>query len=192
MALNKEVRFKTGALTAATASDSGVDQYLRVKLDSSTGKVALAGNDTMGVGVAIKKADPQGNVSYWTFLEPGALCCVAGGAITKYAPVYAAANGKVASSGTVIVGFALEAATASGDIIAILPFATGGASTVIPKAAKVAALIDNTGGTAAETIPAAAGESWTKTEIDNAVKSLSTKINSVLTALTNAGIMSNT
>lgn len=189
MALNKEVRWKTGALTAATASDSGVDQYLRVKLDSSTGKVALAGNDTMGVGVAIRKADPSGNVAYWTFLEPGALCCVAAGAITKYAPVYAAASGKVASSGTVIVGFALEAATSSGDIIAVLPFPTGGASTAIPKAAKVAALVDNTGGTANDTIPAAAGEAWTKTETDNAVKSLSKKINDVISSLQDAGLM---
>lgn len=189
MALNKEVRWKTGALTAATASDSGVDQYLRVKLDSSTGKIVLAGNDTMGVGVAIRKADPSGNVAYWTFLEPGALCCVAAGAITKYALVYAAADGKVASSGTVIVGFALEAATASGDVIAVLPFPTGGAKTSITKATKVTALLDNTGGTAADTIPAAAGEAWTKTEMDNAVKSLSTKLNSVITALQGAGLM---
>ncbi|MBQ3349549.1 MAG: DUF2190 family protein [Thermoguttaceae bacterium] len=189
MALNKEVRWKTGALTAATASDSGVDQYLRVKLDSSTGKLAVAGNDTMGVGVAIRKADPSGNVSYWTFLEAGALCCVAAGSITKFAPVYAAASGKVASSGTVIVGFALEAASASGDIIGVLPFPTGGASTAIPKASKVTALLDNTGGTAADTIPAAAGDAWTKTEIDNAVKSLSTKLNAVITALQGAGLM---
>lgn len=189
MALNKEVRWKTGALTAATASDSGVDQYLRVKLDSSTGKLVVAGNDTMGVGVAIRKADPQGNVAYWTFLEAGALCCVAAGAVTKYASVYAAADGKVASSGTVIVGFALEAATASGDVIAVLPFPTGGASTVIPKAAKVTAFIDNTGGTAADTIPAAAGDTWTKSETDNAVKSLSTKINAVISAMQSAGLM---
>ena len=189
MALNKEVRWKTGALTAATASDSGVDQYLRVKLDSSTGKIVLAGNDTMGVGVAIRKADPSGNVAYWTFLEPGALCCVAAGAITKYALVYAAADGKVASSGTVIVGFALEAATASGDVFAVLPFPTGGAKTSITKATKVTALTDSTGGTAAETIPAAAGDAWTKTEIDTAVKSLSTKINAVISSLQGAGLM---
>lgn len=189
MAILKSVRFKTGALTGFTASDSGVDQYLRVKLDSSTGKLVLAGNDAMGVGVAEKKANESGLVTYWTFLEPGALCCVAAGAVTKYAPVYAAASGKVASSGTVIVGFALEAATSSGDIIAVLPFPTGGASTVIPKAAKVAALTDNTGGTAADTIPAAAGEAWTKTETDNAVKSLSTKINAVISALQGAGLM---
>lgn len=189
MAILKSVRFKTGALTGFTASDSGVDQYLRVKLDSSTGKLVLAGADDMGVGVAEKKANENGLVTYWTFLEPGALCCSAAGAVTKYAPVYAAADGKVASSGSVIVGFALEAATGAGDVIAVLPFPTGGASTVVPKADKVAALADNAGGIAADAIPAAAGSTWTKTEIDNAVASLTAKINAVITSLKGAGLM---
>lgn len=120
MAINKSVRFKTGALTAQTASNSGIDAYLRVVLDTTTGKAVLAGADAAGVGVAIGKADAQSNITFWTYLEPGTLCHVAAGAIAKYAPVYAAANGKIASSGTVQIGIAMEAAGAAGDVISVL------------------------------------------------------------------------
>jgi hypothetical protein len=45
---------------------------------------------------------------------------VAAGAITAGAPVFAAASGKIASSGTVFVGTALEAAGANNDVIEVL------------------------------------------------------------------------
>ena len=74
MAILKSVRFKTGALTGFTASDSGVDQYLRVKLDSSTGKLVLAGADDMGVGVAEKKANGRfSNLGRYAALLPALL-----------------------------------------------------------------------------------------------------------------------
>jgi hypothetical protein len=46
---------------------------------------------------------------------------VASGAISKNAEVYAAAGGKVAGSGTVFVGTAMEAAAADNDVIEVLP-----------------------------------------------------------------------
>lgn len=190
MAINKSVRFKDGALTTSCASDSGIDMYLRIKLDSSTGKAVLAGNDVTGAGVAISKADSFGNFSFWTYNEAAALCHVAAGAVTKYAPVYAAASGKVASSGSVLIGFALEAATAAGDVIPVLSLASG--TTIdpeVPEAAAVAALTDSSGGTASDTIAAAASTDYTKAEIANSFASLAKKINDVISSLKTAGLM---
>lgn len=190
MAINKSVRFKDGALTTSCASDAGIDAYLRIKLDYSTGKAVLAGNDALGVGVAISKADAAGNFAFWTYNEPAAICHVAAGSVTKYAPVYAAASGKVASSGSVLVGFALEAATAAGDVIPVLCLTTG--TTIdpeVPVAAKVTGLTDSSGGTASDTIAAAASTDYTKAEIANSIASLAKKINDVISALKTAGLM---
>lgn len=45
---------------------------------------------------------------------------VASEAISQFAPVYAAANGKVAASGTILLGYALEAASADLDVVEVL------------------------------------------------------------------------
>lgn len=124
MAINKSVRFKDGALTASAAANAGIDAYLRVNLDSTTGKAVLADATVKGVGVANAKIDQFGNFSFWTYNEAAALCHVASGAIAKYAPVYAAADGKIAASGTVLIGYALEAATAAGDVIPVVAAGT--------------------------------------------------------------------
>lgn len=118
MAINKSVRFKDGALTVPAAS--GVDAYLRVNLDSTTGKAVLAGATVKGVGVANCKPDANENITFWTYNEAAALCHVASGAVSKFAPVYAAADGKIAASGTILIGFALEAAAAAGDVIPVV------------------------------------------------------------------------
>lgn len=52
----------------------------------------------------------------------GTIHCIAAGAITAGLAVYAAAAGKVTTTaGTLIKGYAMEAATADGDIIEVLP-----------------------------------------------------------------------
>jgi hypothetical protein len=53
---------------------------------------------------------------------------VAAGAISDNATVYAAAGGKVDASGSVVVGQAMEAATANNDVIEVLRYADAGAT----------------------------------------------------------------
>lgn len=92
--------------------------YLRVKLSGGVLVVASGAEDEIGTlakrALAANEAAtviPRG--------EAGVRYMVANGAISQYAQVYAAANGKIASSGTLTRGFALEAASADGDIIRV-------------------------------------------------------------------------
>jgi hypothetical protein len=69
---------------------------------------------------------------------------IASGAITAGNSVYAAAAGKIAASGTIVLGTALESSTADGDVIEVLrtadttsPFAS---QTVVADDAEVAGL----------------------------------------------------
>lgn len=57
---------------------------------------------------------------------------VAAGAISQYANVYAAADGKVASTGTILVGEAQEAATADGDLILVQRLVNSQTATTVP------------------------------------------------------------
>ena len=56
------------------------------------------------------------------------------------------------------------------------------------KAAPTTSLTDNSGGTAADTI-AAIGGTYSQAEVANAVASLATKVNAIITALKNANLM---
>jgi hypothetical protein len=88
----------------------------------SAGVLAAAGSTDVALGTMEYRAlagDEQGTVRLRT--AAGTQLMVASGAITAGNPVYAAANGKVAGAGTVFCGTALEAATADGDIIEVLP-----------------------------------------------------------------------
>jgi len=51
---------------------------------------------------------------------PGTVKMVASGAITADNTVYAAAGGKIAASGSIVLGTALESATANNDVIEVL------------------------------------------------------------------------
>jgi hypothetical protein len=93
-------------------------QYLRVTGATS---LSLAGASTVELGTlesATFAAGDLGQVRLRT--ANGTAKMVAAGAITAGAPVYAAASGKIASSGTVFVGTALEAAGADNDVIEVL------------------------------------------------------------------------
>lgn len=99
------------------AASGALSEHLRVKTPSS---IALAGASDACIGtvetpvfssseaVAVRLRNAQGTRKM-----------VAAGAISV-GPVYAAASGKIASSGTVLEGFALETASADGDIIEVL------------------------------------------------------------------------
>jgi hypothetical protein len=98
-------------------SSVALGQFLRVRNPSS---LALAGAADPSLGTLVKPvfttdsfgAVMLGNVG-------GTRKMVAAGAISAGAPVYGAASGKIAATGTVFEGVALEAATADGDIIEV-------------------------------------------------------------------------
>lgn len=115
MASFVEASVRAYACTAALA------KYRRVKL--SGGALAYAGStdqelgtlttdtfavtDAVDVGVKLRNCE-------------GTELMVASEAISAQAEVYAAANGKIAASGTVRIGRAQEAASADGDVIEVL------------------------------------------------------------------------
>lgn len=114
--------FTAGAAIAAN---------LRVKL--SSGKLAVAGvaDKELGTLLGATFADLDlGTVSLRN--EPGTKKMVAAGAIALGADVYTAASGKVndtAASTSYLLGTALEAATADGDVIEVLPHLLVGEAT---------------------------------------------------------------
>lgn len=101
------------------AADLRLKQYFAVKLDEGTDgwQVAAAGNHH-SVGV-LQNAPNTGEAA--TVQVLGCTKAVAGAAITKYAPLSLNASGKfiTATDATHVVGTALEAAGADGDIIAV-------------------------------------------------------------------------
>lgn len=105
--------------TKTFANSIAIGKYLRVVL--SAGVLALAGAAEAEIGVVdqtVLSTDPTASVRLRT--AQGTRKVVASGAITAGAKTYAAASGKVAASGTVYTGLALEAATTDGDIIEVL------------------------------------------------------------------------
>lgn len=83
-------------------------------------KTAFAGADELGDGVVYRPhRDPIKNQwvgTLFSFIRPGTTAFIAGGAITAFNTVYAAADGKVAATGSVIIGKALNAATSGGRV----------------------------------------------------------------------------
>lgn len=94
--------------------------YLRVYNSSGTWTTAGASNQSAGVQIQPSLAATD-QVSLKSCTGPGTLKMTASGIIAVGGDVYAAASGKVAATGTIIEGVALEAAAADGDIIEVLP-----------------------------------------------------------------------
>lgn len=109
--VTRERTFTAGAALA---------QYRRVRL--SAGVLAYAGaGDNDSIGVLTRDTFAAGEaVAVDLVSMQGTVPLIASGAISANAAVYAAANGKVAASGTVLVGWTFQAATADGDIIEVL------------------------------------------------------------------------
>lgn len=110
-----------------------INAHLRVKRDATTGKIEDAGLADNDIGTADQAAVTS---SDWIAVNlrsaQGTEYVVADGAITDDALVYTAAAGKVSATGastSYLRGRALEAATADGDIIEILPLFTNTAET---------------------------------------------------------------
>lgn len=110
-----------GSLTLLAAAAMG--QYLRVKTNGSN-KLALAGASDRGDGVLDNPVLAADDPASFAPIGDEPLYMVASEAISREASVYAAANGKVAASGTIKLGKALDAAGANNDVIRVLPVVT--------------------------------------------------------------------
>jgi hypothetical protein len=107
--------------TKAFIAGEAIAVNRRVAVDSA-GKVLLAGATSVATGVAITPAFADGEeITVSLRTASGTQKMVASGAITRGAAVNGAAAGKVAGSGSVFVGTALEAATTDNDVIEVLP-----------------------------------------------------------------------
>lgn len=100
--------------TAAAA----IGQHLRVK---TSGALAVAGATDISLGTMDLPCVEAGPCSVRLRTAEGTRKMVASGAISKNASVYGAAGGKVASTGSVFEGTAMEDASADGDVIEVLP-----------------------------------------------------------------------
>lgn len=112
--MSQYVETPTKSFTAGGA----IGQNLRVKTPSA---LALAGSTDQELGVAEAPAFASGDViAVRLRTAQGTSKMVASEAITAGNPVYAAASGKIAASGTVLIGIALGAAAADNDVIEVL------------------------------------------------------------------------
>jgi hypothetical protein len=109
------------APTKAFTAGGALEQYRQVRL--ATGVLAYAGDsDTDALGFLDAPAFAAGDiVAVRLRTAEGTVIGIASEAISAGGTCYAAASGKVASTGTVVVGVAINAATANGDQIEILP-----------------------------------------------------------------------
>jgi hypothetical protein len=119
--MSQYVETPTRPDTAAGA----IAQHLRVK---TTGALVVATATDVELGTMETASTAAGPATVRLRNANGTAKMVAAGAITAGNTVYAAAGGKIAASGTIVVGQALEAATADNDVIEVLRYADVGAS----------------------------------------------------------------
>jgi hypothetical protein len=101
-------------------NNSALAEGLRVKM--SAGYLVVAGAADDEAGVLNRRVLATDNVAPVIPLDDeGVRHMVASEAITQFATVYAGANGKIAASGSLIRGLALEAASGDGSVIKVLP-----------------------------------------------------------------------
>ena len=127
--MSQEVRTYTKTFQASAA----LSVHRRVRLDAS-GELVYAGpgdQDALGTLTRASLAADE-KVSVALLSAEGTLKHVASGVVARGATVYASDDGKIDASGSIVVGTALEAAAADGDIIEVLhsqfPAAAGGNS----------------------------------------------------------------
>ena len=114
---------KGEAYTFTFAADT--EPYLRVYVNSS-GQAAIAGADDRSAGVNGGNGVDVSEYALGDVLfhhQCAFTVMKASGAISAGAKVFAAASGKVASSGSVCEGTAIDAASADGDLIRVIPMA---------------------------------------------------------------------
>ena len=104
--------------TRPDTAAGAIAQHLRVK---TTGALVVATATDVELGTMDTPATAAGPATVRLRTAEGTRKMVALTAITKNDPVYAAAGGKVAATGSVFVGTAMEAAAADNDVIEVLP-----------------------------------------------------------------------
>lgn len=125
---------QSGTVRTFTAGAAALNAYEHVKL--SSGLVVVAGAGEAGIGYTLQACAAGAAVAVQIF-RPTVLATAAGG-FSAGASLYSAANGRVddVANGNVI-GIALEAATAAGDVVEILPnvphYAASITNTVVPR-----------------------------------------------------------
>lgn len=111
-AFQKGCRLKIGT-DASLYADSGYDQSTGSPVADVCGasekSILSADRESYAAGEFIMARGHRGGTSF----------AIASGAIDAGAEIYAASYGRVASSGSVFEGHALEAATAAGDVIEV-------------------------------------------------------------------------
>lgn len=99
-------------------------QYLRVK--NTGGTLSLAGANEDDVGTVENPVLAAGPATVRLRTAQGTMQMVASGAVSSGSPVYAAASGKVAATGTQQVGIACTTATADNDVIEVVRLESSG------------------------------------------------------------------
>ena len=98
---------------------AAMPRHARVKL--TAGVLALAGATDYELGCLVSPTlDTSGTTTVRLVNHPGTQRMIASGAISANSDVFAAADGKIAATGTIYLGQSREAATADGDIIEVL------------------------------------------------------------------------
>ena len=97
-----------------------MDAFLRVVI-SADGTVMLADAVDYGIGVTQKDSDDGESVAVRLDGHGGTSKMTASAAISAGDLVYAAASGKIAATGTKLIGTAIDAASGNGSVIEVLP-----------------------------------------------------------------------
>jgi len=112
-------------ITLATSAAVSAKRLVKLSTGTAIHNTATATDDP--VGVACYAAASGDDVAIRLLTEPGTFEMVAAGAISLGADVYAAADGEIQAVPTAAgtyrkIGIAMEAATADGDFIEVLPY----------------------------------------------------------------------
>jgi len=124
-------------------STAALAKYRRVKVASDV--LAYAGSTDTEIGTVEVDCFAGDEVQVPVRLRnaEGTALMVASGVIAKDDPCYAAANGKVASSGTILIGKALGAAGADGDVIEVVRVGESSAQAAAGGTTAAAFLVDS-------------------------------------------------
>lgn len=112
------LQYNTSGVMTFTAG-AVLPKYARVV--PSSGKMVLAGTTVRGFGVTTRPAFAiDEDVPVRLRGSVGTFPAISAGAISLHAPIYAAADGKVAATGTVLLGHAMNATTGADQYVEVL------------------------------------------------------------------------
>lgn len=100
-------------------SGEAIAVALRVKLATRIAWLATATD--YGIGTSIEGVAISKDLAIRNYEHGGSHKMTASGVIVAGAKAYAAAGGKIAATGTLLIGTALDAATGDGSVIEVMP-----------------------------------------------------------------------